>query len=94
MRKNELYDAAMALSIFELWVEGKIDHNVAVPVLFNIPMLEKYQANNYSTDFLAAFEEAVEYETIRSLMDEECIARTATNIVNGFKKAILNLLTD
>ena len=94
MKKNEIRDAAMALSFFELWVEGKIDHNIAVPALFNIPMLEEYQAKKYSTDFLNAFEEAVEYETIRSLMDKECIARTATSIINGFKKAILNLLTD
>jgi len=94
MMKNELKDAAMALSIFELWVEGKIDHNIAVPTLFNIPMLEEYQANNYSTDFLDAFEEAVEYETIRSLMNDECVSKTATKIINGFKNVILNSLKD
>ena len=94
MMNNELKDAALSLAIFQLWVEGIIDHNIAVPMLFNIPMLEKYQANNYSTDFLTAFEEAVEYETIRSVMNEECISQTATQIMNGFKKVILNLLKD
>lgn len=94
MKENEIRDAALALSIFELWIDGKIDHNTAVPLLFNIPMLEEFQAKKYSTDFLNAFEEAVEYETIRSMMDEACVARTATNIMNGFKSAILNLLND
>ena len=94
MKDTEIRDAALALSIFELWIEGKIDHNIAVPTLFNIPMLEKYQSKKYSADFLNAFEEAVEYETIRSMMDDAFVTLTAAKIMNGFKSAILNLLND
>ena len=94
MRINEMKDAAMALSIFELWIDGQIDHNIAIPRLFNIPMLEEYQSKNYSAEFLDAFEEAVEYESIRSMMDKECVVRTQTKIINGFKKAILDCLCE
>lgn len=90
--KTELMDAAVSLSVFELWVEGKIDHNIAVPVLFNIPMLELFQSRKYSSDFLNAFEEAVEYETIRSVAGEEASKQTADKIIKGFKNAILQAL--
>lgn len=92
MTNNEFRDASIALTLFELWIEGKIDHNIAVPFLFNIPNLEKYRKLKYSDDFLNAFEEAVEYETIRSIIAKEKVVQTENKIMEGFKKAVLRFL--
>ena len=94
MMKNELSDALIAFAVFRLWVDGHIDHNVAIPMLFNIEKLEHFQSLNYSNTFLDAFEEAVEYETIRSLMTQEVANATAKKIMSELQMAILNCITD
>ena len=91
---NELIDATTALAIFELWLDGEIDHNIAVPYMFNIPKMEEFQAYNYSSEFLEAFEDAVEYETVRSLMDTDTVKSTAEKIIHGFKISILKLIKE
>ncbi|MBQ8415164.1 MAG: hypothetical protein IJX58_07960 [Clostridia bacterium] len=91
---NELKDALIAFATFRLWLDGEIDHNVAVPMLFNLKKLEYFQSLNYSVSFLEAFEEAVEYETIRSLMSDTIADETAERIISGFQLSIRNCIDE